>query len=371
MRGFLVTITLSVILCVFSGCATGTKKQSPVITPLPEESVQQPQQAVKIERPVIVEKTETTPPSAGIMTDFPAIKTEGGWVSVDSLTNLSCVVNYNRTSTPKRCVLQSGSRSAEIIEGRQFIIYKGIRVDLGYLPQWMNGSFYLNTVDISATVLPLLKQSCNATRETSVIVLDPGHGGSDPGATSVISKKPEKDYTLDVAKRAQAILTDRGWKVILTRTNDARIERASRVAFAQKAGATVFVSIHFNYFEESGTVSGVETYCLTPRGLPSSFNRGFNDDISVSFSNNNHNAGNIALAAAVHSAFIRKTGAADRGVRHARFLEILQNQNCPAILVEAGFLSSIKEAQLIESAQYRQLIAGAIAAGIEDFCNGE
>jgi len=216
--------------------------------------------------------------------------------------------------------------------------------------------------------MPLLKPSIKYFPKTTTVVIDPGHGGSDPGSTSIYNRKPEKDYTLDIARRLYSLLTAGGWNVVLTRTNDVRVERASRVAISEKAGANIFISIHLNYFEKSKSVSGIETYCLTPTGLPSGFNRGFADNVENVYSNNGYDRQNILLAAQIQSALVRGLNSVDRGVKRARFLEVLQNQKCAAVLIEAGFLSNVREATLLDSEQHRQMIAESIYKGIVKFC---
>lgn len=367
-------IILSAIAILFAtGCASSPNKKISAVTPLPSELKTENQPNPPQPSPINQIKSEGTDDRKE---KIPAISTnniprtvQSGWSIIDSLTNNSFSIRYTKSPAARQCIIENGSSAVTIIEGKQFIYFDGIKVDLGYPPKWENGRCYLNELDVLSIILPLLKPVKGMNIKSAVVVIDPGHGGSDPGSISVLNRKPEKEYTLDIAKRVQSVLTACGMTAILTRTNDARIERTSRVAFAEKVGASLFVSIHLNYYEKSQSISGIETYCITPIGLPSTFNRGFNDDTSIMHPNNNFDSKNIVLAAQIQSALVKKTNSSDRGVKRARFLEVLQNQKCPAVLIEAGFLSSAREAELIDSPRYRQLLAEAIASGIIKFCN--
>jgi N-acetylmuramoyl-L-alanine amidase len=81
--------------------------------------------------------------------------------------------------------------------------------------------------------------------------------------------------------------------------------------------------------------------------------------------NNAFDAQNLQLAVRVHSTVLRATGIEDRGVRHSRFETVLRGQNCPAILIEGGYLSNPREAAQIESAEYRQKLAEAVADALK------
>ncbi len=366
------------ILWFLSGCAGAPKKQAASVQNLPighakpVVEVEQKCQTNAVEQKQVAEKQaiERKPQIVQqpiIITNNLIVK-KPEWSNVDLLTNIGCVVSCVNSNWDKRCIVESKGKRIEIYDSKRFLRFNGVTADLGFYPRFEDGHCFVNYLDYDATILPLLTKGKILDTGTTVIVIDPGHGGNDPGTRNILNGKPEKDYTVDVAKRVQKILVDSGWKTILTRTNDIRVERPTRIDIAGKAGANVFVSIHFNYVEKSRTVSGIETYCLTPSGMSSSFNRGFNDNVSASFLNNGFNSENIMLAADVQSAIIKKTNSKDRGVKHARFLDVLQNQRCPAILVEAGFLSSDREAELIDSVEYRQLLASAIAEGIMNFC---
>jgi N-acetylmuramoyl-L-alanine amidase len=127
----------------------------------------------------------------------------------------------------------------------------------------------------------------------------------------------------------------------------------------------LFVSLHFNSAAPDNEQAGLETYCLTPTGMPSSLTRGFEDDSTLTFPNNSFDGQNLQLACATHRALLRVNGNHDRGVRRARFPGVLRGQQRPAILIEGGYLSNPREAKLISEPGYRQKLAQAVADGIE------
>jgi N-acetylmuramoyl-L-alanine amidase len=244
--------------------------------------------------------------------------------------------------------------------------YAGLEYWLGFAPQIVNNLAYIQAVDARKTLQPLVN-SPNYRLPNGVIVIDPGHGGSDTGTRSVSPAADEKQYTLDWALRLWPLLEARGWKVVLTRTSDTDVSLADRVAIADKVNATIsiFLSLHFNSGAPNRELSGVETYCLTPTGMPSHLVRGYEDDMRQTFANNSHDEQNMMLAVRLHRSIVRRTGAPDRGLRRARFMGVLRGQNRPAVLIEAGYLSNPAEARKIATAEYRQLLAESVARALD------
>jgi N-acetylmuramoyl-L-alanine amidase len=167
------------------------------------------------------------------------------------------------------------------------------------------------------------------------------------------------------------LLAGNGWRVFLTRTNDLDMSLSNRIAFAEAHKAGVFLSLHFNSSAPNDQQAGLETYCLTPTGMPSTVTRGFGDDAGLAFPNNAFDAENLQLALRVHRALLQVNGRHDRGVRRARFLGVLRGQHCPAILVEGGYLSNPQEARRIADPAYRQRLAEALAQALVDKLGGE
>jgi N-acetylmuramoyl-L-alanine amidase len=232
---------------------------------------------------------------------------------------------------------------------------------------WLNapalsarGKLWVSQVDVLKTIDPVLRQGkIKAATAVRTIVLDPGHGGSDRGASGR-TRRPEKEFTLDLAHRVKADLADANVRVLLTRTRDTTTPLEGRVECADKNDADLFVSIHFN---SGGSAEGIETYCVPPKGSPSTANASATSSDWERAAGNRNDLQNIWLAHCVQKSLVRATGAVDRGVRRARFY-VLRNVSCPAILIEAGFLSNAAEEQNILRSEYRAALAKAIAEGI-------
>jgi N-acetylmuramoyl-L-alanine amidase len=244
--------------------------------------------------------------------------------------------------------------------------WNGIEINLGFGPQFIDGEVFLHGLDLNKNLEPLLCGTPLSFPQTNrVIVIDPGHGGSNSGTHSVLDGRFEKEFTLDWARRLEPLLETNGWKVFLTRTDDSDVSLSNRVAFAESHHADLFVSLHFNSAAPDTKQAGLETYCLTPTGMPSTLTRGFADPWYENLPNNSFDAQNLQLAVKMHAALLRATGIEDRGVRRARFIGVLRGQNRPAILIEGGYLSNPAEAAKIESADYRQKLAEAFAAALK------
>jgi N-acetylmuramoyl-L-alanine amidase len=266
------------------------------------------------------------------------------------------VAMYAIGSTNGVMVLEIGSREA---------VWNGITIHLGFEPQLIDNQIYLHSLDLQKNLEPLLCDPPLKFSANRVIVIDPGHGGSNTGTHSVLDGHFEKEYTLDWALRLAPLLTTNGWQVFLTRTNDTEVSLDDRAAFAEAHHADLFISLHFNSAAPNQTQAGLETYCLTPTGMPSTLIRGSTDLWSESFPDNGFDAENLQLAVRLHTALLRTAGLEDRGVRRARFIGVLHNQRRPAVLIESGYLSNPHEAQLIESPEFRQLLAEAIAGALQ------
>jgi N-acetylmuramoyl-L-alanine amidase len=253
--------------------------------------------------------------------------------------------------------------------GSQSASWNGLEYRLGFAPQLVDGRPFVHALDVRKNFLPLLDNPLRM-KTGPVIVIDAGHGGSDVGTSNVFSGHFEKEYTLDWARRLQALLATNGWTVWLTRTGDFAVPLSNRVAFAELHKADLFLSLHFNSSYPDRQQSGLETYCLTPAGMPSNLTRGYKDDLWAVYPNNYFDEENLQFAIELHRALLDVNGHADRGVRRARFPAVLQGQNRPAVLVEGGYLSNPKEARLIADSAYRQKLAGAIAQALMNSSGG-
>lgn len=265
---------------------------------------------------------------------------------------------YSVRSSNGELVLRPGSQQAR---------WDGMELLLGFAPQLIDQQPFVHALDLDKTIQPLLTEPASlALAPHPVIVIDPGHGGENAGTRSVLGNHYEKEFTLDWAMRIQKLLQAGGCKVFLTRESDFDLTLSNRVAVAAEHRADVFLSLHFNSAAPDEAEAGLETYCLTPTGMPSNLTRNFSDETDAIFPNNAFDAQNLKLALQVHHALLEVNGHNDRGVRHARFPGVLRGQERPAILVEGGYLSNPREAGLIEDPAYRQKLAEAIAHALLD-----
>jgi N-acetylmuramoyl-L-alanine amidase len=286
------------------------------------------------------------------------------WVSLDNwaadhglgkphlLSNMP-VTTYAIGSSNGVMVLAIGSREAA---------WNGIEVHLGFGPQIIDGQILVYGPDVQKNLEPLLCDPPLVLPPADpVIVIDPGHGGMNSGTHSILDGRFEKEFTLDWARRLAPLLAQEGWQVYLTRTNDVDESLSNRVAFAEAHHADLFISLHFNSLAPDKTPAGIETYCLTPTGMPSTLTRGYADYWSENFPNNAFDVGNLQLAVRLQGALLHETGLEDRGVCRARFIGVLHGQHRPAVLIEAGFLSNPSDARQIETPAFRQKLAQAVA----------
>lgn len=247
--------------------------------------------------------------------------------------------------------------------------WNNLEFHLGFKPEMVNGQPFIRALDLEKEIRPLFGDSGQAglpAKTNKVIVIDPGHGGANPGTKSVLGNYYEKDFALDWASRLAGLLSTNGWQVFLTRTDDVDVPLSNRVAFAEQHKADLFLSLHFNSAAPNQQQTGLETYCLTPTGMPSTLTRGYEDDASLIFPNNAYDVENWQYAFRLHRALLQVNGLADRGVRHARFMGVLHGQNRPAILIEGGYLSNPHEAKRIADPEYRQRLAEAIAKALSE-----
>ncbi len=169
------------------------------------------------------------------------------------------------------------------------------------------------------------------------IIIDAGHGGHDTGAPG--RKSREKDHTLDIARRVQRYLTERGANALLTRSNDTYITLQGRVDFAQSRKADLFISVHMNSSTSTAS-NGTETFYYTPKSLP--------------------------LAREIHREFVAATGRKSRGVSRARFY-VIRKTTMPSVLLECAFLSNATEENVALSTAWRERVAQGITRGVVNY----
>jgi N-acetylmuramoyl-L-alanine amidase len=197
------------------------------------------------------------------------------------------------------------------------------------------------------------------------IVLDPGHGGKDPGARNRALRLDEKNLTLDLARRLQRRLEARGYRVTLTRTTDTFLSLSERAAMANRLRADLFISLHCNAADAT-SVRGVETYAFTPRHQPSTARASLHASDNRDYPANRHDPWNLAVGLAIQRSLVDSTRAPDRGVKRGRWT-VLQDLQMPGVLVECGFLTHSDEARNLGSTAYRDRLADAITDGVHAY----
>jgi N-acetylmuramoyl-L-alanine amidase len=260
--------------------------------------------------------------------------------------------------------IASASGTLTLTIGSRAVVWRGLEILLGFAPNIVDDQVFVHGLDLQKSLAPLLLNRPLVLGTNRVIVIDPGHGGANSGTRSVLDGRLEKEFTLDWAQRIGALLAANGWTVHLTRTNDVELALSNRVAFAEARQADVFISLHFNSAAPDRRQGGLETYCLTPTGMPSSLTRGYSDNWTDRYPNNAFDEDNFLLAVRLHAALLRASGEEDRGIRRARFMGVLNGQKRPAVLLEGGFLSNPAEARKIENPEFRQQLAEAVAGAL-------
>jgi len=233
-------------------------------------------------------------------------------------------------------------------------------------PIILRGSqMYLSKRDFDNNIFPLLSpaQIPSLVPALHRIIVDPGHGGDDPGTQNIAIGAKEKTNTLDVGLRLADELRKRGYEVIMTRTKDVTFNRKERPIMANSDKGDLYLSIHFNEAPEA-SVSGVETWILTPPWQPSSTQAKLSETDKKVLPGDRFDYWNTVVGFSVERAVTRELGTVNRGVKRARY-DVLTPLNMPGLLVECGFLSNPTEGAKIITPDYRQKIALAIADGID------
>ena len=248
-------------------------------------------------------------------------------------------------------------------KNRDHVFIGGTKVYLDDNIDEKKGKLTVTRLDYDKVLVPLFWRLPPQLPGSKRIVIDPGHGGKDPGIVSATLGYTEKAATLDTALRLKLLLEKRGFEVILTREKDTFVDLDDRPAAANKLKADCFISLHYNGGAKGdATTAGIETYCLTPAGQYSTNKASGRADITAE-PGNRFDTFNLLLGWNVQRSLVKATGAEDRGVRRARFA-VLRPLNCPGILVEGGFISSRAEGAQIANAAYRQKLAEAIGDGV-------
>lgn len=208
----------------------------------------------------------------------------------------------------------------------------------------------ISCYDSSTTLGPLIlpNSGCRSGRwfNSTTVVIDPGHGGNDHGASG--PEGTEDAYALDTAQRLRAKLEEFGIKAVLARTDDQFLSLKERIEFSANQPNTLFISLHFN----SGPPEAKGFTSFHPAG---------------ELLNSNHLAFSLQLAAAVHANCLYKLRSTDGGIHTTKFTTSSSQTLSPAIHLECGYLSHPEEGARIATETYRQQLADAIAGGVRNY----
>ncbi len=186
-------------------------------------------------------------------------------------------------------------------------------------------------------VEPVVPVKPKHNNKKKYIIIDPGHGGTDCGATR--NGIFEKDITLDISKRVVKLLKKKDYVVEMTRTSDQTVSLQDRVEISETFNPDIYVSIHVNS-SNSEAPHGIETHYYKDNSLD--------------------------LAKNLHAAMLNNVNANDRGLFKSKFY-VINHTTAPAVLVEIGFLSNPEERAQIVSEARKQATAKAIVEGINDY----
>lgn len=284
-----------------------------------------------------------------------------------SLDNLEAFYGLPNQVTPvgNKITIDSGKAQLEINLNSREIEINGVTQWLGFPIITQEDKFSVSRLDLAKTIEPMLRpQMIQQMQPIYNVILDPGHGGYDKGALS--SYGCEKDFALDVCRRAKARMEAEGLRVFMTRDSDVFIPLEERPRAANRMPNSIFVSVHFNSCTENPSASGFEVFALTPRGAPST------SDDALTLRDLRSEPGNVvdvqsaALAASVYHSLLGNIPQVDRGVKRARFA-VIRLATVPSILIEGGFLSNPSDSLLVANPEWRTKLADAIVTGIEGF----
>ena len=252
----------------------------------------------------------------------------------------------------------------------------------------------LNTTDNSIELLLSIEQSKNSKKIKELrekwiidtIVIDPGHGGKDPGAIGVDNIK-EKEITLDISKQlGKMIERNLGLKVIYTRDEDVFIPLWKRTQIANNSGGDIFISIHAN--SANHKIKGFETYLLRIGKTEAAIEVAKRENETIKLEEKNHQyidfsdakkivatitqnsamKGSEFLAERIQANLSKRLNSNDRGVKQAGF-HVLVGASMPNVLVEVGFVTNKYEAKQLSKAQYKREIAKGLFEAVVDFKN--
>ena len=251
-------------------------------------------------------------------------------------------------------------------------------------PQVSVKAFSNDAQTVATQAPPKTETAKKSVTKKKIVMLDPGHGGQDPGAISR-SGKYEKDLTLKMAKETKILLEKAGYKVVMTRDRDYYVTLRGRIEKAHKANADLFISIHADS-AASSSAKGLSVYTISEKAsdkeaaaLAESANKA---DILFGMDLSEYQAevGNILIDFAKTYTMDQSAKYADEVVkemakevtlrpkahRYAGFA-VLKSPNVPSVLLEMGYLSNKEEDKLLQKESYRNKLSKALVRAVNTY----
>ena len=277
----------------------------------------------------------------------------------------------------QRIEIKKGNNSFVVRPDSDLALINNKPITLDYPIEYKDGAAYIpakTALLISEDVfgikeVPILVKKWH---QIKTVVIDPGHGGKDPGAVNRYGAK-EKNIVLDISKRLKRYLEKKGFKVILTRDKDVFIPLQKRSELANKKDADLFISIHANASKYS-RAKGFEVYYLSEATDDNARALAACENASLKFENDGsptmwdlvlteNRRESRGLAYYICNITSDSLGMRKRGVKGARFV-VLKGAMMPAVLVEVGFLTNRREGAKLAEGYHREKIAKAIGRSV-------
>jgi len=279
-------------------------------------------------------------------------------------------------STPASSLLRPLSRSPAIMRGAMALPPQDIALLLKDLLPSMDVSWNeaKRTIEVKRSILAASKETTGF--ELKTIIIDPGHGGHDPGTLK--KGVQEKQVVLDISVRLRKLIESKSnWRVVLTRSSDefVTLQQRTEISAQYPADSTFFISIHCNS-DPTSLGLGMETYVFDMKAtdadaaaLAKRENANVEMDITYIL-NNCYHVGNepysLEAAKNIQSSIVGKLKLKNRGIRRAPFY-VLAGTKMPAVLMELGFISNRFDRKKLQSASFRQSAAEALFEAIKGF----
>ncbi|MEA3470654.1 MAG: N-acetylmuramoyl-L-alanine amidase [Thermodesulfobacteriota bacterium] len=270
----------------------------------------------------------------------------------------------------------------------ELVVAEGVRVKVFKLRKILDKPYRI-VIDIKIPEIEKRtieeREKIKALERKRVVVIDPGHGGEDPGAIGR-RKTREKDIVLRISKKLRDILKKRGYQAFLTREGDYYVSFKKRLNTAREYGADIFISIHADACRNRG-VRGSSVYCLSTRGAtneaarllaksqnlsdiiggsPNGHNNGESDPITLNMLQTETINQSIEFGATVLKD-IKKVNRLKFSKVHMAPFRVLKLPDVPSILVETAYISNPREEVLLRSSAYQSDVAWAIASAVNEF----